>query len=450
MADPADASEKPPAEEGAAPPTAPASAGARKNWKKGAKLAKDIAVSCAKVAQENKIGETPTGWFREAAMSLQRHIAEEGHGTAKEAAGSAAFENPEVDLFRRVRTAAGFPPARYYATLGLQEGQSEPSLRLIGANSAAGRSGAFFFLSPDQQLIAKTCNKAEWILLQRILKPYTEHVEAARERADRRRASSAIGLGDGLRGFGDTLLPRYLGLYRFEVGEPAQQIRVVIMSNVFAGSQIIATRYDLKGSTHGRKASAKERKKSTPVLKDLDWKASEEPMRIGKDERDLILAALKADAQFLSSQRLIDYSLLMGVHTIQAGPSVSGGGMSTVSSSTSSLSSSMTTGAGAAYESSNVVKITDGDRLAYIGIVDVLTPYKMKKRAETIFLGWLFGCRDISCQPPGHYARRFLDFVSTYVFEERAQIESSQSQLGTMAEESSPVTQSVVDKTAAI
>merc|ERR1712039_514024 len=85
-------------------------------------------------------------------------------------------------------------------------------------------------------------------------------------------------------------------------------------SNVFAGSQNIHRRYDLKGSTHGRKASAKERRKSAPVLKDLDWVAEETAMIIGEGARKLLLDSLAEDARFLCSQGLIDYSLLVGIH----------------------------------------------------------------------------------------------------------------------------------------
>jgi 1-phosphatidylinositol-4-phosphate 5-kinase len=384
----------------------------QRKWRQATKQAKYIVVSASKVAAHNKIGSEPTGWFAEVAMALQRHVAAESRasiGKTPESQGSetpesATFEAPGREFFVRVRAATGFPPARYYAGLGLQEGRSQTSLRVIGASDAAGKSGAFFFLSPDQQLIAKTCTKEDWVLLQRILPAYADHMEAARERRRKRRESGAAEGMMGVRGFADTLLPRYLALYRFSVGSPAEEISMVIMSNVFAGSQTIHRRYDLKGSTHGRRANDKERGKSTPVFKDLDWTDGESPLAIEKAARDLLLSSLEEDVRFLIGQKLIDYSLLIGIHdgVLHSAQEVQ----------TESVKLS------AAYEGNNVVTVTDGERVLYLGIVDVLTPYSVRKRAETVMLGWAFCGRDISCQPPSRYGRRFLGFISSAVFEE--------------------------------
>jgi hypothetical protein len=58
-----------------------------------------------------------------------------------------------------------------------------------------------------------------------------------------------------------------------------------------------------------------------------------------------------------------------------------------------------------------ITLIEDPEQIMYVCIVDVLTPYGLKKRAETLLTGTLMGGRDVSCQPPAKYARRFNDFV---------------------------------------
>jgi hypothetical protein len=387
------------------------------------------------VAQANKIGQAPEGWFRDAAMALQQHVAADGRRASgnEEARPEGAWEAPSSELFVRARQACGFTAARYYATLGAQEGQKDPTLRLLGASAAAGRSGAFFFLSPDQQFIVKTCTRREWTLLLKILPDYVEHLEGARKTLKARKADNGMldsvtanntgransqdsqstlwsqgsGIQTSLQGFVDTLLPRYLGLYRFQVkaGNDERPIRVVVMTNVFAGAESIDRRYDLKGSTHGRNASMKELSKKSPVYKDLDWQAKEQPLQLDPSSQRMIHNVLEQDSSFLARHSLIDYSLLVGLHD----------------QSEASASKRR-------HEGMLVTTVEDSRRLAYIGVVDILTPYAAKKRAETFFLGQIFCGRDISCQPPPLYARRFLQYMKESVFQEKASIPEEQQQ----------------------
>lgn len=376
----------------------------RMSWKKAAKKAMMAKNMGAKIAIENKIGTKLEGWFRDVALELQKGIAAEGRSLEH-----ARFEAPEGHLFNRCRVACGFTPVRYFATMGLQDGLTEPNLALIGGQDAAGKSGSFFFLSPDQQLIAKSCTKEDWVQLLRILPDYVEFVEAARAKANakvdgERRSPERLsqrGLHNGtcsfVRGFTETLLPRFLGLYKLTLpgDDPKSDVRVLIMANVFGGAMSIERRYDLKGSTHGRKASKKECAKKAPTYKDIDWVAKEPGLGLSIPNREMLLEAIRLDLDFLDKHGLMDYSLLVGVHDIaQDAPSV--------------------------YEAMNVVTVRDQTRHCYLGIIDVLTPYRIKKRAETFFMGSIVCGRDISCQHPSVYARRFKRFTERQVFPQAA------------------------------
>eukprot|EP00982_Pelagococcus_subviridis_P000467 3813-Pelagococcus_subviridis.AAC.1 len=81
-------------------------------------------------------------------------------------------------------------------------------------------------------------------VLLKILPRYTKH-------ASEHRASS--------------LLPQYYGLYTIEVGRRSKA-HFIIMNYWFATMHEIGTRYDLKGSTKGRRASAKEKKKGPSAI----------------------------------------------------------------------------------------------------------------------------------------------------------------------------------------
>jgi len=280
----------------------------------------------------------------------------------------------------------------------------------VGSSDAAGKSGAFFLLSPDQQLIAKSCTNEDWHTLLKILPGYVKFMEGARTRAEAkqhmaRHSDSGLGSGhnsertqldsgrDGgrVRGFTETLLPRFLGLYSVMVPNEPKPVRVLVMANVFGGTMSIDRRYDLKGSTHGRRASKRELAKRAPVLKDLDWTAKESGLQIGDQNSVHILETIKKDALFLVKHGLMDYSLLVGVHDIGKSE-------------------------GESREVMNVVTVKDQTRHCYIGIIDVLTPYHARKRMETLLLGTAFCGRDISCQHPKVYAARFVKFCESNVF----------------------------------
>ena len=98
--------------------------------------------------------------------------------------------------------------------------------------------------------------------------------------------------------------------------------------------------------------------------------------------------ALRRDTDFLASRELLDYSILVGVHN-----------RSRDSNSHPSLE-----------QTPGLIALASPSAITYVCLIDVLTTYGPKKTMETFFLGRLLG-RDISCQPPRRYARRFMRFI---------------------------------------
>jgi len=377
----------------------------------------NINAALAKVDAGNKIGVPPEGWHREFALALQQGIAFDGGPKELMTKISSVttefgeFSAVEPLLFQRMRSACGFCRIRYAAVMCLQGGQRAPTLRLVSSSAASGKSGAFFFLSPDQQCIVKSCTQEDWDTLLRILPRYVERFEKARETMGRRESVFPTGTYDASNdksdritptnsrphtpkktsGFMETLLPRYLGLYELRniLGDNSR-VKVVVMLNVFGGAKKIHNKYDLKGSTAGRQASKKELAKTSPVLKDLDWLKRERAIALDETEHKRMLTALEEDVRCLQRWNLMDYSLLVGIH--ERAPSDN-----------------------AKTEVMPVVLLEDRERIAYIGIVDILTLYKMRKRAETFVSSHLRCGRDASCQHPQYYASRFLSFVNEHV-----------------------------------
>jgi len=364
------------------------------------------------------------------------------------------FEVPESALFARARKAYEISDRCFEDQFQVKgEGGSlsgaiediggAPSLSVVGASEAAGKSGAFFFLTEDQSMIAKTCTAEDWDTLLQILPDYVAHLEKARQNAGTQsydadlqmEQSASLGLAGNqlwtwsMTGFADSLLPRYLGLYAFNGPSTSgssshRKHRFVLMANVFAGARRIHCKYDLKGSTHGRRSNKKERQKKSPVLKDLDWLDAEIPANLMGPLRDLLLDALRADAAFLSAKGLIDYSLLVGIHKKDPDEKRPSDQLNKivvtprgVQSNRSSDSVSECSGKQHfRIEAEKVVCIEEADRVLYIGIVDVLTPYRCRKRLETFLLSDLRCGKDVSCQKPQKYADRFVNFLAKNVF----------------------------------
>lgn len=87
------------------------------------------------------------------------------------------------------------------------------------------------------------------------------------------------------------------------------QIRFIVMGNIFNADVPIHQKYDLKGSTHGRVTRDKA---ASLIWKDCDLDVE---LNLTSDAWAARLERqIDADAAFLRAQRVMDYSLIMGIH----------------------------------------------------------------------------------------------------------------------------------------
>ncbi|XP_010003735.1 PREDICTED: phosphatidylinositol 5-phosphate 4-kinase type-2 gamma-like, partial [Chaetura pelagica] len=113
---------------------------------------------------------------------------------------------------------------------------------------------------------------------------------------------------------GSTLLPRFLGMYRVSVD--SEETYLLVMRNMFSHRLPVHRKYDLKGSLVSREASDKEKGKDLPTLKDMDFLNKNEKVYVGEEEQRDFMEKLKRDVEFLVQLKIMDYSLLLGIHEV--------------------------------------------------------------------------------------------------------------------------------------
>lgn len=152
-----------------------------------------------------------------------------------------------------------------------------------------GKSSARIFFC--DQWVIKTMTPTESEFLQEILHRYYYHV----------------------RDNPSTFLPHFVGHYQVERGI-SFSYHLIVMRNVFITKTAIHRIYDLKGSTVGRYVSTNESQQTARMMKDLDLNS---PIRIGVERKNLFMRQIVKDTEFLKKCRIIDYSLLVGIHEQQ-------------------------------------------------------------------------------------------------------------------------------------
>ncbi|CAG5922578.1 phosphatidylinositol 4-phosphate 5-kinase type-1 beta isoform 1-T2 [Menidia menidia] len=303
--------------------------------------------------------------------------------------------------FRYFRDLFGIKPDDYLYSL-----VNEPLIELANP----GASGSLFYLTSDDEFIIKTVQHKEAKFLQRLLPGYY------------------MNLNQNPR----TLLPKFYGLYCIQSG--GINIRLVVMNNVLPRSVKMHYKYDLKGSTYKRRASRKEREKACPTHKDLDFQdMHEEGLYFDTETYNNLMKTLQRDCRVLESFKIMDYSLLLGVHVLDQShrdggePGQAGGDGRRPVGQRVLYSTAMESiqGDGRAAEALTTDDTMGGipakthkeeKLLIFLGIIDILQSYRFIKKLEHSWKALVYDGDSVSVHRPGFYASRFLKFMTTRVF----------------------------------
>lgn len=195
-------------------------------------------------------------------------------------------------VFRRLRAKFKLDPADYLISL--------TSKYILSELGSPGKSGSFFYFSRDYKYIIKTIHHAEHKLLRKILRDYYNHVEKNP----------------------NTLISQFYGLHRVKIPY-GRKIHFVVMNNLFPPHRDIHQIFDLKGSTVGRDLKEedleKDPKATRATLKDLNWLRRHKHLEFGPHKKRIFIDQMKRDVALLQNLKIMDYSLLVGIHDLGRG-----------------------------------------------------------------------------------------------------------------------------------
>ncbi len=342
-----------------------------------------------------------------------------------------------------------------------------------------GKSKSFFYFSRDYKYIIKTIHPAEHKFLCKHLKDYYQHVQDNP----------------------NTLISQYYGLHRVKLPY-GRKVHFVVMNNLMPPHKDMHGVYDLKGSTIGREYPEDQLKEKLasghlhPTLKDLNWLRRDlhvsspypaknfglaviyrghQPLpthhvltyfpqiELGPTNKDAFLHQLEKDVAFLQRLKVMDYSLLVAMHSYKRGnvdglrdkslqvfqPKAdkneeAGAQPGTLARTPSKLEHARRVRelresmkkerpvpmeaatdimpeeadrTGFFYKDDGGIRATNSDdtpssTVYYLGIIDCLTRYNWKKKIEHLWKGSKGNEPQISPLPPQRYGDRFKKFIS--------------------------------------
>ncbi|KAI4337770.1 hypothetical protein L6164_016146 [Bauhinia variegata] len=337
-------------------------------------------------------------------------------------------------VFRHLRELFQVDPADYMLAIC-----GNDALREL---SSPGKSGSCFYLTQDDRFMIKTVKKSEVKVLIRMLPSYYQHVSQ----------------------YEKSLVTKFYGVHCVKpIG--GQKTRFIVMGNLFCSEYPIHRRFDLKGSSHGRTTDKPEEEiDETTTLKDLDLNFV---FRVQKNWFQDLIKQIERDCEFLESERIMDYSLLIGLHfrddnkydkmglspfllrtgkrdsyqnekfmrgcrfleaELQDWDRVLAGRKSLIR-----LGANMPARAERVARRSDFDQYTSGgishltppyrsgetyDVVLYFGIIDILQDYDISKKLEHAYKSLQADPASISAVDPKLYSKRFRDFIGRIFIED--------------------------------
>eukprot|EP00760_Papus_ankaliazontas_P027167 PhM_4_TR3190/c0_g1_i1/m.8030/K00889/PIP5K; 1-phosphatidylinositol-4-phosphate 5-kinase len=297
-----------------------------------------------------------------------------------------------ANIFRSLRAMYNISETAFVQSLGVERfiaALMVGQLTTFTALASTGKSGSTFFETYDGKYLLKIIPKREYMKLRKFLPRYYEHVT-------------------GVQG---TLMCLLMGMYKFTLPKRGR-IRVIMMVNAFSSCRV-QQMFDMKGATFGRNLLQGDEDPYTTPTQQLDGDVvrSNRRFRLGS-RREEIMLLLRRDTEFLASEGLYDYSLIMALHSASDSTTRCRTPLSfhTCPSNGSFCRSSSSSSSSCSSDGSSHDEVDD---YASLCLIDFLTRYTLRRAVEWYFKSLTVAFREsVSACPPRYYAARLQSFIA--------------------------------------
>uniref|UniRef100_A0A673BF52 Phosphatidylinositol 5-phosphate 4-kinase type-2 gamma n=1 Tax=Sphaeramia orbicularis TaxID=375764 RepID=A0A673BF52_9TELE len=299
--------------------------------------------------------------------------------------GQFKFKEYCPQVFRNLRESFGIEDQDYQVSLT----RSPPF------KDEEGQCEGLLFTSYDRTLVVKEISSEEVEEMHNILSEYHQHIVTCH---------------------GSTLLPQFLAMYRVTV--ESEDTYLLVMRNVFSHRLHVHWKYDLKDMYFN----------SCYISRKL---------YVSDEEKEKIMDKLNRDIEFLVRMRIMDYSLLLGIHDVERAEREEEeerwsrpmrrkrrmktawlllqsllhlrGSLATLKSFKPRVLGSLT------YVDMYAIQSAPQREVYFMGLIDVLTQYDTKTKAahaaKAVKHGVRDGYRNLTVHPE-QYAKRFREFLT--------------------------------------
>jgi len=328
------------------------------------------------------------------------------------------FYDYAPQIFANIRKKNNIKKEQYSDSLGPEQifgCMFNANFQTLAELCSSGKSGSFFYYTQDGRFVLKTIPRQEFKFMKRILPAYHDFLTQTNP---------------------ESMISRVYGIHKVifyrKKTKLSKKIYFCIMNNVFHTALKIDLRYDLKGSTYGRRTLVEDR---TIALKDLNFIDRGEQIKVGQQNKERILEIIRLDSEFFRNNNIIDYSLLIGVTNRSEHPQV-------FAQSEEHEHAILTSNANETYHNTlqnwdlqasscrsmqddffyqsfqGGLMSSDNQHVYFFGIIDIFTDYSTIKQMEHMYKSVTQNSTTISCVPPRQYAERFYNFMEKTVFTE--------------------------------
>uniref|UniRef100_A0A7N8YFQ2 Phosphatidylinositol 5-phosphate 4-kinase type-2 gamma n=1 Tax=Mastacembelus armatus TaxID=205130 RepID=A0A7N8YFQ2_9TELE len=327
--------------------------------------------------------------------------------------GQFKFKEYCPQVFRNLRERFGIEDQDYQVSLA-----RSPPLK-----DEEGQCVGLLLTSYDHTLVVKEISSEEVEEMHNILSEYHQHIVTCH---------------------GSTLLPQFLAMYRVTV--ESEDTYLLVMRNMFSHRLHVHRKYDLKVNPAEPCDSSTLtftlcfQVKELPTYKDVDFRNNMQRVYVSAEEKEKIMDKLHRDIEFLVRMRIMDYSLLLGIHDVERDEKeeeeeeemesshdeeeADENSLAPVPGSTSpegiagytNSFKPMGPGEFDPYVDVYAIQSTVGAprrEVYFMGLIDVLTQYDTKKKAAHAAKAVKHGAgAEISTVHPEQYAKRFREFIN--------------------------------------